>query len=128
PRDAGTPENSITTTDIDRLAALSNAAGWPVLFGLNLGENKTANAANEAVYVHSSLGPNLYAFHSGNERDYFSANPVLRNDFYDVNDFIAKCDGSRSAVLAAEPAADFAATDVASKSAWIKTFAGRQNT
>jgi hypothetical protein len=36
-RDAGTPENSITTTDIDRLSALSVASGWPVLFGLNLG-------------------------------------------------------------------------------------------
>lgn len=128
PRDAGTPENSITTTDIDRLAALSNAAGWPVLFGLNLGENKTANAANEAVYVHNSLGPNLYAFQSGNEPDYFSANPALRNDFYDVNDFIAEWDGYRSAVLAAVPGADFAGPDVASKTAWIESFAGREYT
>ena len=74
PRDAATPENSITTTDIDRLAALSNATGWPVLFGLNLGENDKTNAANEAMYVHHSLGPNLYAFQSGNEPDYFSSN------------------------------------------------------
>ncbi|MES2108252.1 MAG: hypothetical protein V4577_05880 [Bacteroidota bacterium] len=128
PRDAGTPVNAITTTDIDRLAALSNATGWPVLFGLNLGENNTVTAANEAVYVNHALGTNLYAFQSGNEPDYFSSNSKLRNAFYDVNDFIGEWDTYQAAVRAKVPGASFAGPDVASKTDWIASFAGREYT
>lgn len=128
PRDAGTPENSITTTDIDRLSAFSTATGWPVLFGLNLGENNTANAANEAIYVSRSLGANLYAFQSGNEPDYFASNPKLRTIYYTFNDFVAEWDNYQAAVRAVVPNADFAGPDIASKTFWIESFAGREST
>lgn len=48
PRDANTPANVLTTSDIDRLAAFSRVSGWPVLFGLNLGSNHVGASVNEA--------------------------------------------------------------------------------
>jgi hypothetical protein len=128
PRDANTPLNVITTTDIDRLSAFSVATGWPVLFGLNLGENNTATAAKEAAYIHQSLGLNLYAFQSGNEPDAFGPYSHLRGPDYAFNDFLAEWDTYQTAVRAIVPGAEFAGPDIAFNNYWIEAFAGRKFT
>ena len=65
-RNSSTPANSLTTTDIDHLAAFSKDIGWPVIFGLNLGKFDADTAAKEAVYIDKTLKSNLYVLQSGN--------------------------------------------------------------
>ena len=54
-----TSTDSLTTSDVDRLSAFSKAVGWQVLYGLNMGSNHVGAAADEALYVHNTLGNNL---------------------------------------------------------------------
>lgn len=68
---ADTAKNSLTTADVDRLAAFTKAINWDVLFNLNLANNDADAAAQEALYVHNSLKKNLFALQAGNEPDVF---------------------------------------------------------
>ncbi|HVW98345.1 MAG TPA: glycosyl hydrolase family 79 C-terminal domain-containing protein [Mucilaginibacter sp.] len=126
PRDAATPLNTITPTDIDRLSALSNAAGWPVMFGLNLGENDARKAAVEAAYIRQRMGANLYAFQFGNEPDAYGPYEHLRYAGYSPADFMAEWENYRQVVGTAVPDASFAGPDIASNNSWIQAFAGRE--
>ena len=126
PRTADTPPASVTTTDIDQLSAFSSAIGWPVLFGLNLGNNDKGLAANEAAYVKQSLGSNLYAFQSGNEPDAYGPYTNHRNKFYSFSDFLGEWRSYENAVKAAAPGAVFAGPDIAFDHSWISPFADNE--
>src|SRR5581483_7723813 len=52
----------ILPAHIDALATFVQAAQWQVIYGVNLARNTTANAASEAAYVASRLGPSLIAW------------------------------------------------------------------
>ena len=54
-----TSVDTLTTTDVDRLAEFSKATGWPVIFGLNMWNNDAVSAANESVYATKALGANI---------------------------------------------------------------------
>lgn len=125
-RSADTPPASVTTTDIDHLSAFATATGWPVLFGLNLGNNDKDLAANEAAYVKHSLGDNLYAFQSGNEPDAYGPYTHHRNGFYSFNDFLSEWRSYKDVVEAAAPGAMFAGPDVAFNHSWISPFADNE--
>ena len=71
PRNPSSGRDTLTISDIDRLAAFSMAIGWQVLFGLNLGSNDLVKSSNEAAYAGNRLAGNLLAFQSGNEPDVF---------------------------------------------------------
>lgn len=120
-RTSTTTPDSLTTSDIDRLAAFSKAVGWPVLFGLNLGAYDLNTAANEAVYVNNALGDNLYAFQSGNEPDVF--NYGLRPTTYGFNDFQNDWESYFTAVRKKLPQVPFAGPDVAYNTNWVTSFA-----
>jgi hypothetical protein len=124
-RTGGTTTDSLTSSDIDRLSAFSKAIGWPVLFGLNLGINDAAAAANEALYVQSSLGDNLYAFQSGNEPDVF--NYGMRPPMYNFSGYQVEWETYLSKVRAAVPLAPFAGPDVAYNTDWITAFATNES-
>jgi hypothetical protein len=51
----------LTPARIDRLAALVQALGWKLIYGLNLARGTPQNAAAEAAYVARALGPDLCA-------------------------------------------------------------------
>ncbi|GAA3269073.1 hypothetical protein GCM10020218_009010 [Dactylosporangium vinaceum] len=53
--------------EIDRVALLSSATGWPVELGANLARLDVARIADEAQYVKARLGSNLLAMECGNE-------------------------------------------------------------
>ncbi|MEO6980730.1 MAG: glycosyl hydrolase family 79 C-terminal domain-containing protein [Mucilaginibacter sp.] len=110
--DAGTDtlHRKLTKADIDRLAAFAKAIKWPVLFGLNLGNNNSFAAANEAAYVRNSLQGNLYAFQSGNEPDFFAN--IHRPAIYKYADYQRDWDNYYRAVKNAVPTASFAGPDV----------------
>jgi hypothetical protein len=61
----------ITTDQVDALSAFAKAAGWAVLYGVNLKISSAAVAAQEAQYAASSLGSSLYGFEIGNEPDLY---------------------------------------------------------
>jgi len=126
PRTADTPPASVTTTEIDHLSAFATATGWPVLFGLNLGNNDKGLAANEAAYVKQGLGNNLYAFQSGNEPDAYGPYTHHRNRFYSFNDFLGEWRSYEDAIKAAAPGAVFAGPDIAFDHSWIPPFADNE--
>ena len=73
PTSDGSAASTITTTEVDALAAFANAAGWKVLYGLNMKLSTPAIAADEAAYAAGSLGPALYGFEIGNEVDLYTS-------------------------------------------------------
>jgi hypothetical protein len=123
--DGHSATDSLTKPDIDRLTSFSTVIGWPVLFGLNLGINDGAVAANEAVYVRNSLGGNLYAFQSGNEPDVY--NYGMRPPNYLYTDYQQDWESYLASVRNKVPQAPFAGPDVAYNSNWITLFAENEN-
>jgi hypothetical protein len=117
-----TGPDSITTTDIDRLAAFSNAIGWPVLFGLNMGYFNQASAVNEAQYVSIHLQKNLYVFEAGNEPDVYHLFG-LRNTNYSISDYLGEFEKYNAAITAAVPGAKFAGPGNAYNTDFIPGFA-----
>jgi len=127
-RNTNTGTDSLTTSDIDRLAAFSNAVNWKVIFGLNLGNYNTTVAANEAVYLNSALGSQLYALQFGNEPNDF-VSQGLRSS-YAYNDYQTDWNGYFSAIRAAVPNVPLLgpdATNSKSGQSFITQFATAQN-
>ena len=120
-----TGTDSLTTTDIDSLAAFAKAINWPVLFGLNLGSAPASIAASEAGYVATSLQSSLYAFQVGNEPDLFSNNEH-RSSSYTFQTYQQEWNTYWAAVKKAVPQASFAGPDVADNTQWITSFAGNE--
>jgi len=122
-RTAETPDKSITTTDVDNLAAFSRSIGWPVLFGLNLGAYHPELAANEAEYVSNILKTDLLALQFGNEPDgYHSWNPK-RSKTYGYAEYRSEWEKYFGAVRNRLPNVPLAGPDVAYRSEWVKAFA-----
>lgn len=122
---AGAAIDTLTKTGIDRLSAFSKAAGWKVLFGLNLGAYDTGAASSEALYVSASLGSNLYGFQSGNEPDVYSRS--VRNLLYDYTAYRGEWESYFTTVRDKLPNSIFAGPDVAYNTDWITAFAETEN-
>lgn len=121
-RTPATGNDSLTTTDIDGFSAFARLTGWPVLFGLNLGDYDVSRATNEALYVNAGLQGSLHAFQIGNEADLFHENG-LRAATYTYGDFRQEWENYFNAVRAVLPSAPFAGPDVADNQTWIDSFA-----
>ena len=112
----------LNTDDIDRLSAFARAIHWPVIFGLNLGNNDAVAAANEALYVHSKLQENLFAFQSGNEPDVFKLR--LRSPNYNYDQYQREWNTYFSGVKKLVPYARFAGPDMDPfNPGWFNSFA-----
>ncbi|HEY2583268.1 MAG TPA: glycosyl hydrolase family 79 C-terminal domain-containing protein [Mucilaginibacter sp.] len=125
-RSAASGIDSLTTSDIDRLAAFSRAIGWPVLFGLNMGKNDPATAANEAQYVYNKLGDNLYALQNGNEPDVYHLF-ALRNPDYSADNYRAEFENYKSTIQSGVPQVSFAGPGIAYNTDWLSSFADNEN-
>ena len=64
---------SIAKSDVDGLATLVKAAGWSVIYGVNMKTSTPAIAADEASYAAADLASNLYGFEIGNEVDLYKS-------------------------------------------------------
>ena len=95
---------AIMPAQIDALAAFVQATGWQVIYGINLAQNTTANAASEASYVASRLGASLLGFEIGNEPDLYYSNG-LRASSWTYADFLAEWQAMAAAIRAAVPGA-----------------------
>jgi len=122
PRTAATPANSLTTTDVDHLAALSEKIGWPVIFGLNLGKYNVDAAASEASYLGKSFKNHLCILQFGNEPDVFkfSKRPIS----YNFSDYKKEWDTYFTATKKAMPGVKFSGPDVDPFDPfWVNSFA-----
>src|SRR5580658_7879583 len=74
PDGPGRTSGQVAPSDIDALAGFLKAAGWQVLYGINLAQSTSALAAAEIEYAVQSLGTSLYGIEIGNEVDLYSSN------------------------------------------------------
>jgi hypothetical protein len=111
----------ITPKALRNLRGFLDATGWRTLYGLNLGQGTTANAAVEAFHAQQILGPRLIAFQLGNEPDAWRTR--YRPATYAFPDFFKEWQVMRDAVLVRTPNAKFAGPDISNKVPYFTSFA-----
>ncbi len=119
---------AVTPEAVTNLAAFLETTGWTCLYGINLGTNTPALAAEEAAFVAKTLGPRLEYFQIGNEADRFAStirDPKLTGHPWDVDAFLAEWLTFAHAILSAVPNARFGMPDVASNAQWFATIGTR---
>jgi hypothetical protein len=115
---------AVTPEAVRNLRAFLDATGWTCLYGINLGTNTPALAAQQAVFAAKTLGPKIEYFQIGNEPDGFPSRfrdrATWTADTY-FDDWLAAANAIRAAV----PGARFGLPDVASRVAWFAPIADR---
>jgi hypothetical protein len=103
------------------LGGFARAAGWKVMWGLNLGTGSKEEAAQEAMAVNAALGSGLQSFEIGNEVE------ALRrfNTRYDA--YHAAYLDYKAAIRAALPDAPFSGPDSIGNLRWITNFASTES-
>ncbi|HEY4542692.1 MAG TPA: heparinase, partial [Noviherbaspirillum sp.] len=97
---------------IDALATFVQAAQWQVIYGVNMARNTPENAASEAAYVASRLGPSLLAWEIGNEPDLYRRHRYRPRD-WTYEDYIREWRALRDAMSAATPGIPFSGPSTA---------------
>lgn len=84
PTTDGAAASTITTDDVDNLSAFAKAAGWPVIYGLDMKLSSPDVAAEEAQYTATSLGAYLEGFEIGNEPDLYTSTALSSTWSYSI--------------------------------------------
>jgi hypothetical protein len=109
---------AVTPEAVHNLKAFLDATGWTCLYGINLGTNTPALAADEAAFVSKALGPKLEYFQVGNEADRF-ATTIRDPKTWGVDAFLDEWLTFAKAIVAAVPDAKFGMPDIASNEKWF---------
>lgn len=113
---------AVTIEAVRNLAEFLRATGWTCLYGIGMGTNTPARAAEEAALVAETLGSRLQYFQIGNEADLFDRH--LRDPkTWSAKAYLEEWLSLARAVAAQVPAAKFGMPDVASKIAWLTEIA-----
>lgn len=113
---------AVTGEAVRNLAEFLQATGWTCLYGIGMGTNTPARAAEEAVYVAGALGAKLQYFQIGNEVDLFSRH--LRDPkTWSPKTYLDEWLSMARAVAARVPEAKFGMPDVASRVDWLTQIA-----
>jgi hypothetical protein len=113
----------ITPDAIRNLKDFLDLCGWKLIYGLNLGQGKPENAADEAAFVMETIGADrLVAFQLGNEPDLFHKNG-LRPESYDFDQYSQDWQKFFEAIRGRVPNAPFAGPDTAFNTEWLVPFA-----
>jgi hypothetical protein len=123
PDTSKTVKTGTTTSSLalENLREFLDAIGWNCLYGLNLGQGSSENAAREAAAVHRILGPRLLALQIGNEPDSFRNR--YRPATYSPSDFIVEWNKFHDAIVEKTPGLRFAGPDISAKLPYITAFA-----
>jgi hypothetical protein len=109
---------AVTPDAVRNLTAFLQAAGWTCVYGIGMGTNTPARAAEEAVFVAAALGDRLQYFQIGNEADLFDHH--LRDPkTWSAKAYLEEWLVLVRAIAARVPAARFGMPDVASKVSWL---------
>jgi hypothetical protein len=115
---------AVTAEAVRNLAEFLQATGWTSLYGIGMGTNTPARAAEEAVFVAETLGDRLQYFQIGNESDLFYRH--LRDPkTWSAETYLEEWLTLARAIAARVPAAKFGMPDVASNVSWLTEIADR---
>ncbi len=113
---------AVTVESVRNLAEFLQAIGWTCLYGIGMGTNAPARAAEEAVFVAETLGDRLQYFQIGNEADLFDRH--LRDPrAWSARTYLEEWLTLARAIAARVPAPKFGMPDVASKVSWLTEIA-----
>jgi len=113
---------AVTPEAVRNLAEFLRATGWSCIYGIGMGTNAPARAAEEAVFVAETLGDRLQYFQIGNEADLFDRH--LRDPrTWSAKTYLEEWLTLSRAIAAGVPAAKFGMPDVASKVSWLTEIA-----
>jgi hypothetical protein len=113
---------AVTVEAIKNLAAFLDATGWSCVYGVGMGTNTPARAAEEAAFVAETLGKRLQYFQIGNEADLFDRH--LRDPkTWSAKKYLQEWLALARAIAARVQAAKFGIPDVASNVSWLTEIA-----
>jgi hypothetical protein len=113
---------AVTLQAVRNLAQFLQAAGWTCVYGIGMGTNTPARAAEEAAFVAATLGDRLQYFQIGNEADLFSHH--LRDPkTWSAKAYLEEWLALARAIATRVPAAKFGMPDVASNASWLTEIA-----
>ena len=114
---------AVTPEAVRKLAEFLQATGWNCIYGIGMGTNTPARAAEEAGFVAETLGDRLQYFQIGNEADLFS-NHLRDPKTWSAKKYLDEWLALAHAIATRVPAAKFGMPDVASKVEWLTEIAG----
>jgi hypothetical protein len=121
PTGPGQTSGETAPADVARLAAFLSAAGWPVLYGVNLAQSTPELAAAEVAYAAQALGPSLLGIEIGNEVDLYPGHYFPSS--WDFADYLALWQSFASAILAQTPGVPVSGPVIADNTSWFSSFA-----
>jgi len=113
---------AVTVEAVRNLAEFLRATGWSCVYGIGMGTNTPARAAEEAAFVATTLGDRLQYFQIGNEADLFSHH--LRDPkTWSAKAYLEEWLTLARAIAVRVPVAKFGMPDVASNASWLTEIA-----
>jgi hypothetical protein len=114
---------AVTVEAVRNLSQFLQATGWNCVYGIDMGTNTPARAAEEAVFVAETLGDRLQYLQIGNEVDLFSRH--LRDPkTWSAKTYLEEWLTLARAVAARVPAAKFGMPDISSRTvSWLTEIA-----
>jgi hypothetical protein len=113
---------AVTPEAVRNLADFLRAAGWSCIYGINMGTNTPARAAEEAAFAAATIGDRLQYFQIGNEADLFGAH--LRDPAtWSAKMYLDEWLRLARAIAARVPSARFGLPDVAGDVSWLASVA-----
>jgi len=113
---------AVTVEAVRNLAEFLQATGWSCVYGIGMGTNTPARAAEEAVFVAMTLGNRLQYFQIGNEADLFDRH--LRDPkTWSARTYLEEWLMLARAIAARVPTAKFGMPDVAGAVSWLTEIA-----
>src|ERR1700722_5981062 len=113
---------AVTVEAVRNLAEFLQATGWTCLYGIGMGTNTAARAAEEAAFVAETLGNRLQYFQIGNEADLFSRH--LRDPkTWSAKTYLEEWLTLAHAIAARVTTAKFGMPDVGSHVLWLTEIA-----
>jgi len=113
---------AVTAEAVRNLAEFLRTTGWTCVYGIGMGANAPARAADEAAFVAKTLGERLQYFQIGNEADLF--NRHLRDPkTWSAKTYLEEWLTLARAITARVPTANFGMPDVASNLSWLTEIA-----
>src|SRR5580693_24119 len=112
----------VTVEAVRNLAEFLRATGWTCVYGIGMGTNTPARAAEEAAFVTETLGDRLQYLQIGNEPDLFDRH--LRDPkTWSAKTYLEEWLTLARAIAARVPAAKFGLPDVAGQASWLTEIA-----
>ncbi len=115
---------AVTAEAVRNLAEFLEATGWTCLYGIGMGTNTPARAAEEGAFVAEALSNRLQYFQVGNEVDLFARH--LRDPrTWSAKTYLEEWLTLARAIAARVPGAKFGMPDVSSNVSWLTEIADR---